>query len=90
MRIYIYEPHKRWEYCGGAAAVIAHTRPEADALLLAELNRSEDDLHVIVDSHDFTLPGQYPLYADHWVMIDSYALSGTGNGKVVVAGYNYA
>jgi hypothetical protein len=89
MRIYIFEPSEKWEYCGGAVVVIAKDIDEA-ITLASNYRESEDDERsgeIFVKNENEAIES---IANETFVLKSEYELKENESARVVTYNYNYA
>lgn len=83
MKVWIFEPGPRWDYCGGLGYAIAETYDRA-----VELLKRQEDMH---DHNYYQRAEDIPEDArwDTWVLIREYPLARTSKEDAYTC-YQYA
>lgn len=103
MRIFIYEPSKGWDYCGGAKVVIAQSEKHAEQLIikhqedkdqikyvsyLATISNNKNNKILFENYKNDIRFNQEGSYS--WDLAHSFELKGNYTAGVMVDNWNYA
>ena len=85
MKLYIFRPHEKWNYCGGSIIIIAENFNDCKKIFDLWGNY-EDKCNMFFKEDEDT---EYP-YWDTWVLQEELEVNCELEPRVVLCNFNYA
>ena len=91
MYLFVFEAHKKWQYCGGGAVILAESNEECVQVWeqhLPTIDPNCDFDRTYYPSLFFIPDDAHPC--DQFVLVEKFPLTMLEKSRVVMASWNYA